>query len=58
MSAKIKVSVFLGISLGGYIAGPVNDLSWLSVVEADPSEDTAIMLLMTDVDVLIMGRNT
>lgn len=58
MSAKIKVSVFLGISLRGYIAGPVNDLSWLSVVEADPSEDTAIMLLMTDVDVLIMGRNT
>lgn len=58
MSDKIKVSVFLGISLDGYIAGSDNDLSWLSVVETDPPEDTGYNALMADVDVLVMGRNT
>lgn len=54
----IKTSVFLGISLDGYIAGPDNDLSWLSVVETDPPEDTGYNALMASVDVLVMGRNT
>lgn len=58
MSGKIKVSVFLGISLDGYIAGPDNDLSWLSAVETDPPEDTGYNALMADIDVLVMGRNT
>jgi len=54
----IKTSVFLGISLDGYIAGENNDLSWLSVVETDPPEDTGYVSLMADIDVLVMGRNT
>ena len=58
MSDEIKVSVFLGISLDGYIAGPDNDLSWLSIVETDPPEDTGYNALMANVDVLVMGRNT
>lgn len=56
--SKIKVSVFLGLSLDGFIAGPDNDLSWLSVVETDPPEDTGYNALMASVDVLVMGRNT
>ena len=58
MSHTIKVSVFLGISLDGYIAGADNDLSWLSVVETDPPEDTGYNALMADIDVMVMGRNT
>ncbi len=44
MSAKIKVSVFLGISLGGYIAGPDNDLSWMSLAKLIRLKIPAIML--------------
>lgn len=58
ITPQIKTSVFLGISLDGYIAGPDNDLSWLSVVETDPPEDTGYNALMASVDVLVMGRNT
>ena len=58
MNHAIKVSVFLGISLDGYIAGADNDLSWLSVVETDPPEDTGYNALMAGIDVLVMGRNT
>ncbi len=58
MSDRIKTSVFLGISLDGYIAGADNDLSWLSVVETDPPEDTGYNALMAETDVLVMGRNT
>lgn len=53
-----KVSVFLGISLDGYIAGIGGDLSWLSVVETDPPEDTGYEVLMRDIDVMLLGRNT
>lgn len=53
-----KVSVFLGISLDGYIAGKGGDLSWLSMVETDPPEDTGFHALMNDIDVMVLGRNT
>ena len=53
-----KVSVFLGLSLDGYIAGEGGDLSWLSIVQTDPPEDTGFDALMRDVDVMVFGRNT
>ncbi len=55
---KPKVSVFLGISLDGCIAGPDGDLSWLSAVETSPPEDTGYDALMNDSDALVMGRTT
>lgn len=53
-----KVTAFLGLSLDGYIAGEGGDLSWLSVVESDPPEDTGYSGLMNSVDTLVLGRNT
>ena len=53
-----RVSVFLGVSLDGYIAGESDDLSWLSIVQTDPPEDTGYEALMREVDVLVLGRNT
>lgn len=55
---KPEVTVFLGISLDGYIAGEGGDLSWLSVVESDPPEETGYNALMNRVDTLVLGRNT
>ncbi|CDG81371.1 dihydrofolate reductase family protein [Janthinobacterium agaricidamnosum] len=55
---QLKVSVFSGISLDGYLAGTDGDLSWLSAVATDPPEDTGYQALLDDIDVLVMGRNT
>ncbi len=35
-----RVSVFLGVSMDGYIAGDGHSLEWLKIVETDPPEDT------------------
>jgi len=56
--ARPMVSVFVGLSLDGFIAGRDGDLSWLSVVETDPPEDTGYAALMASVDALVIGRNT
>lgn len=54
----MEVSVFLGISLDGYIAREDFSLDWLSMVETDPPEDTGYTDFMASVDVLVMGRHT
>ena len=56
--ARPKVSVFLGISLDGYIAGEGGDLSWLAVVATTPPEDTGYEALKSAGDVLVLGRNS
>jgi dihydrofolate reductase len=53
-----KVSVFLALSLDGFIAGPDDDLAWLEPYATDNSEETGYESLMRDVDTLVMGRNT
>ena len=53
-----RVSVFLGVSLDGYIAGEGGSLEWLKIVDTDPPEDTGYAALMVDVDALVIGRNT
>lgn len=52
------VSVFLALSLDGFIAGENGDLSWLAEFSSDSPDDTGYTALMHDVDVLVMGRNT
>jgi dihydrofolate reductase len=52
------VSVFLGLSLDGYIAGPGGDLSFLETVATDPPEDTGFDDLLRATDALVMGRNS
>lgn len=53
-----RVSVFLGLSLDGFIAGPGGDLSWLEEYSTDPPEATGYADLLHDVDALVVGRNT
>jgi dihydrofolate reductase len=52
-----KVIVFIAMSADGFIAGPDDDLSWLSVVET-PGEDYGYGDFIQTVDTVIMGRKT
>ncbi len=53
-----QVSVFLGISLDGFIAREDGGLDWLDMVQTDPPEDTGYDALMASVDTLVIGRRT
>lgn len=57
-SERPKVSVFMGLSLDGYIAGENGDLSWLTEIAPDPPEQTGYTAFFDDIDVLVLGRNT
>jgi dihydrofolate reductase len=52
------VSVFLALSLDGFIAGPHGDLSWLDPYSTDSPVETGYDRLMSHADTLVMGRNT
>ena len=52
-----KVVLFIALSLDGYIAGPEEDLSFLSKVEK-PGEDYGYGSFIETVDTVIMGRKT
>ena len=50
----LKTSVFVGVSLDGFIARPDGALDWLP----QDAEDHGYDAFMASVDVLVMGRNT
>ena len=52
-----KISLFIAISLDGYIAKPNNDLSFLKIVEKE-GEDYGYAKLTSAIDTLIVGRKT
>lgn len=52
------VSVFLALSLDGFIAGPHGDLAWLDPYSTDSPVETGYDRLMSHADTLVMGRNT
>jgi dihydrofolate reductase len=52
-----KLALFIATSLDGYIAGPNDDLSFLSVVEQE-GEDYGYADFTKDVDTAIIGRKT
>ena len=55
----IKCSVFIAISLDGFIARPNGAIDWLTPpANADASEDYGYKIFMDSVDFLVMGRNT
>lgn len=54
----MQVSVFLGLSLDGYIAREDFGLDWLSMVETVPPENTGYAEFWASVDVVMMGRHT
>lgn len=55
---QTHVSVFLGISIDGCIAGEGGDLSWLAELAPDTPEATGYTALMDEVDTLLIGRTT
>ncbi|WP_258194261.1 dihydrofolate reductase family protein [Janthinobacterium sp. PAMC25594] len=55
---KTFVSVFLGISIDGCIAGENGDLSWLAELAPDSPDATGYTALMEQVDTLLIGRTT
>ncbi|MEG2030971.1 MAG: dihydrofolate reductase family protein [Janthinobacterium sp.] len=55
---KTLVSVFLGISIDGCIAGEDGDLSWLAELAPDSPDATGYTALMAQVDTLLIGRTT
>ncbi len=52
-----KVSLFIAMSLDGYIAKPENDLSFLKLVEKE-NEDYGYANFVETIDTLIIGRKT
>lgn len=52
-----KLSVFIAISLDGYIAKPNNDLSFLKLVEKE-GEDYGYAEFISTIDTIIIGRKT
>ncbi len=61
MSQRSRVRVYLGCSLDGFIAGPNDDLSWLSEA-GDPSapagDGIAFEAFLDQIGVMLMGRRT
>ena len=56
----VKVSIFIGTSLDGFIAREDGDISWLHSVnkKATPGEDFGFNSFLESVDLIVMGRKT
>ncbi|MEH6358070.1 MAG: dihydrofolate reductase family protein [Pseudomonadales bacterium] len=55
----MRVSVYIGISLDGYIARADGDIDWLMAADtSDGSDDYGYKAFSDSVDCMIMGRNT
>ena len=56
----IKVQVFIGTSLDGFIARQDGDISWLDSAnkKATPGEDFGFNSFLKSVDLIVMGRKT
>ncbi len=52
-----KISVYISLSIDGYIARADGNLDWLEMV-ADQKEDYGFKSFLTSVDAVILGRNT
>ncbi len=52
-----RCSVFIAVSLDGYIARPDGGIDWLSIVET-PGEDYGYQTFFDSVDAMILGRNS
>ncbi len=52
-----KISLFIAMSLDGYIAKPNDDLSFLKLVEKE-GEDYGYTEFMSQIDTIIIGRKT
>jgi dihydrofolate reductase len=54
---KRKIILYIACSLDGFIAGPGDDLNFLTVVEK-PGEDYGYSEFLKEIDTAIMGKRT
>lgn len=54
---NLEYKAFIAMSLDGYIAGPNNELDWLSYA-SNSDEDYGYNAFLDTVDVILMGNNT
>jgi dihydrofolate reductase len=56
----VKVSVYIGISMDGFIARDNGDIGWLDKAnqQVTPGEDFGFHKFLESVDLIIMGRRT
>jgi dihydrofolate reductase len=57
-SQRPRVSVFLAVSLDGFIAREDGGIDWLTRIEDPGGEDYGFAAFFNTVDAIIMGRNT
>lgn len=53
-----KVSVFIGMSLDGFIARPNGELDWMQQESGESSGDYGYNSFMARIDAIVMGRKT
>jgi dihydrofolate reductase len=51
-------SVFIAVSIDGYIAREDGDIEWLTSIPAPPGEDYGFKEFMNRIDAVVMGRGT
>jgi len=54
----VKVSVFVATSMDGYIAREDNSIDWLENLEANGDQDYGYHEFISNIDAILMGRNT
>lgn len=54
----MKVTVFLALSLDGFIARPSGELDWLDRIPAVPGNDYGYAALWQSIDCLVLGRKS
>ncbi len=52
-----KIILYIAVSIDGYIAGPEDNLDFLSIVESPP-EDYGYSNFVSTIDTVVMGRKT
>lgn len=57
-SARPQVSVYIAVSLDGFIARENGSLDWLNRVHGTGDEDYGYRAFMDTIDAVVMGRNT
>lgn len=53
-----RFSVFIAVSVDGFIARPNGDIDWLMRADKDDKEDYGYAEFIDSVDCVVMGRNT